>query len=228
MKLRGMTVLKGWLLAACAAAALGCGVDVVEGDDPPAACEDFADEAPGDGVTVRFRNARTENIFLGAQSGCGEVAPFQVLDASGASLPFQLSGCGFNCEDLQQHDGICAADCALPPVYYIEPGGVLDLAWDGRVVETVDMPGSCFHLARGGDSECEQRAVAAAGDYTLAGQAFLQAENCDYNGSTQCACAPTPDGSCRLDGPANVAGAPIAATGALSYPDQGVVEIVFQ
>ena len=213
------------VVAAIGLAAPGCGSEVDGGGGE--SCDAYLDEAPAAApVTLRFRNERAEAIYLGSQIGCGVLVPFTLRDASGAVLPWHLDGCGFTCETSQDFSGGCAADCAIPPVFLIAPGGHHDLTWTGVVVETVDMPQACY--AEGGASEtCERRVNPAAGSYEVTGEAFTEVTGCDPSQGA-CTCEPSAEGSCQLDYTATISGAPITTVATLAYPDQGMIEIVFQ
>jgi hypothetical protein len=189
-------------------------------------CEAFLDHTPGASVTLRFRNERAERIYLGSPSGCGGITPFSLRDEAGQEHAWDLGGCGFTCEALQTFSGACPADCAIPPVFQIEPGGHHDVIWDGRVLEPTDMPGRCYDDPQAAPSTCD-RFVQAAGAYDVLGEAFPEAQGCAGPDMT-CSCTPSAEGSCQLPSPASVAGAPLSATATLSYPDQTLIELVFQ
>lgn len=214
----------GMMALGLAASAAGCKSEVDPGE---VSCDEYVDAAPAAEVTVRFRNDGAAPIYVGSTGGCGDVPPFAIRDEAGVAHPFYLGACAYSCEDLQEHDGVCAADCAIPPVFLVAPGGHYDMTWNGTVLETVEMPDACFASAQGG--ECQQVVVAADGTYELSGEVFSEATGCDPSGGTEpCTCTPSADGWCQLDYTASVGGAPRTATATLAFPGGSLVEIVFE
>ena len=67
--------------------------------------------------------------------------------------------------------------------------------------------------------------VAPDGSYTFAARGWDAAPSCS---ETECTCTPDATGSCTMNTWEAFPGTPVEATGTLSYPADGIVEIVFQ
>jgi hypothetical protein len=198
----------------------GCSTEVVPGS---ASCNEYLDEAQVQEVTITIRNNGSDIIYLGGE-GCSSEILLSLAGADG-ELPWRSGGCGFSCEDLQQHSGVCAADCAMPPVVRVDPGGSYELSWTGRHLQQQSMPDGCFDEPQyAGEGSCQSHVVAAAGDYTLSAYAWLQTGCVD----TTCDCQPDANGSCRMEGFASTDGPGIQADGVVSYPSATSMELVFE
>jgi hypothetical protein len=203
-----------------ASAAPGCGTGVQPGSP---ACDAYLDEAPPQNVAITVRNEGTATIFLGGE-GCAADIGVGLAAADGSALPQGASGCGYTCEQLQTRPAACPADCALPPVVRVDPGGSYQLSWSGSYVEPASMPKSCYFEPSYAGPGCERRIVAPAGDYTLTASAWPQTTCVDNS----CDCQPDASGSCVMQGFAGVGGTATQASAVVAYPSETSVEIVFQ
>lgn len=195
------------------------------GSGGSASCESFGDEEPAQAVTVTVRNTGDDPIFLSGQS-CTSTIDLTVTDPNGDERTWRNDDCTFTCEALQEHSGVCAADCGIPPVIMIAAGGLYELEWTGVLYEPTEMPEGCFFEPQyPGPQSCHQQLVASAGDYTIATNAWSAASGCqDPSG---CNCTPDTDGACQLEAPAFVEGEASTQSGVVTYPSENAVEIVF-
>ena len=219
-------VVGAWLVALCVAAlGVGCDSTVEDGGGGEDECTGFDDEA-GTPVTVRFTNAGTAPMYVGTQNGCGGLNAF-TLSAVGSSevVPWYRGACNFTCEELREITGDCAADCAIPPVYRVEPGGHYDIAWDGLVLVERDMPAACF-AEPSFAGPCQQE-VAASGSYQVTGQVFAAVEGCDPM-TGACDCQPNAEGWCQMDWSAMPSGNAVTAEATVTLPAANLVEVVFE
>ena len=201
----------------------GAGGQGAGGDGGATSCADFGDQAPAQSVDVVVRNEGAENIYLSGAS-CAAVIDLLVDDPDGNPRVWRSDGCTFTCEELQQHGGECALDCAIPPLVMLTPGGEYHLTWTGVLFEPVAMPGSCYFDAGGVQDSCYQQQVATAGDYTVRTNAWASASGCT---EVDCLCEPDLNGACELSF-GMVEGSPVEGSATVSYPTAATVEIVFQ
>lgn len=214
------------LVAAIGAAfsALGCS----SGGGDGGACDAYKNEAPPESpITVRFTNDKSEPIFLGSQVGCGDIKPFALIDANDKSVEWHRPGCLQSCESIMAGQQIgCTADCLIPPVYLIEPGGHKDIAWQGTIFESITIDASCVPDPSTGNA-CQREARPAAGTYTIIGEAFLTASGCAAG--AECACEPSVDGWCQLESSATVGSETVTSINTIVIPaSMTEVELSFQ
>lgn len=189
-------------------------------------CEAFVTEPAQTAVTVRIVNDTASDLYIGpeAAGGCGEVDPFSVQDAGGQPLGWRLQQCSFTCEMLQTGGCGCTADCPIPVVWRIVPGGALEVPWNGTVFTSETMPDECYDASCGVGVSCLVERE-PEGALTLEAAAWSE-----VTGSCGASCTCTPDGtgSCAIDsGDAVVGGNGIFAKAEVGAPG-AEVEIVFQ
>jgi hypothetical protein len=188
------------------------------------ACEDFRppDTPPWTPVKVRFRNEGSQALFLSAGQGCAGDPAF-ALESGGQELRWQLGGCGLTCADLQENGCACAADCALPQVFRVEPGGFHEVTWSGAHFVDAAMPASCF-ADPGCAGSCPREEEAPHGTISIRGVLWDSATGCTLS---SCSCTPDANGSCQVDGPAMVDGQSIEDSVAIAYPGSALAELSF-
>src|SRR5258706_8128821 len=203
----------GMLLAACGSSST---------DDGGTACDKFADQAPSQTVTVRIKNTGSLPFYFGQASGCGAVPLFSVRDSAGQVLAQRTGSCDFTCEDLQHQSAACTADCAIPPIYRIDPGGSHDVEWAGTRLESAAMPASCYNESGNALASCSREVVAPAATYTVVVTGYISA-SC---GGAPCPCTAIGPGVCQVQGsPALTSDSQREEP--LAYPSQTLVELEF-
>src|SRR6185436_8986800 len=123
-------------------------------------CSAYADQAPAQSVTVRIKNTGSLPFYFGESSGCGNTPLYSIKDANGQVLAQNTGPCSYTCGDLREHTAACTADCALPPIYRIDPGASYDVEWDGTTLETAAMPKSCYFEPDSASTSCSKQIVA--------------------------------------------------------------------
>jgi hypothetical protein len=194
------------------------------GSGGSANCGDYADQSSTNPVTATVRNQTANDLYLSAL-GCTGNIRMKLADANGTPMEWGGEACLYSCEDMQGEPFGCTADCAVPPVILVEPGGSYALEWSGMVFASADMPTACYFDPASASGGCKQHQQAGAAVYTLTAQAWTTADNCD-GGS--CACAVDSNGSCQLPGFPNVSGTAVEASATVDYPTATSLEIVFQ
>lgn len=210
------------LLALCFSA---CSNDVepLTPDDP--LCDEFnnhtAVPAP---VTILIRNDGSEPIYLGsATGGCSRYIDM-LLSRDDENVPFRTdTSCTGTCELLRQGDPACTDECAVPPLVYIEPGGVYEETWAGTVFERRDMPEGCYANSEYADNGCQQIVVAPTADYTFTVSAWNDIADCTE--PETCECTPDVSGSCAMYNFVTPSGTPRQASASFRYPDAATIEI---
>jgi hypothetical protein len=220
---------RSWLLAPLAlalAAPVACSQEVDPFDPNGASCSDWNDEDPIHPVTVRIRNHTANPLYLGsANGGCQRFIDLFLSDASGEDARFRGPGsCMGTCEVLQEGIPGCTDDCPVPPTIYIAPGGFWEDAWSGNVYVQEEMPEGCWFDDDAAQPTCSRNVVAPAGSYTFTARAWPSPPEC-LDG--ECGCAPDVNGSCTMNQWQPLSGTPLEATGTLSFPADGLVEVVF-
>lgn len=175
-------------------------------------------------VPVTVVNNTAAPIYLGKTTGdCSTSVGFTTETLAGQPVKAQLEVCEMTCEELVTGSCGCAADCALPFVVMVHPGGSYELSWTAIVYNDVAMPASCY-----GDGNCVAP-TCPLGDVPGESLRFLVD---GYSELGDCAAAPcTCDGgvagSCTLTDATIVAGAATVASGEWAVSDTGVT-ITFQ
>jgi hypothetical protein len=179
------------------------------------ACTAFKD-AQGDGVvTLRVQNDTGIAIYL--PTSCGQLMPsIEPIGSNDATQYVYDDSCLSTCEDLQNGDPLaCTADACAQITRRIQPGGHVDIAWDGTGLAQAQMPDACFFDSSYGPS-CAQIVSAPAGSYGV----DLRAYDSCASGDCQC----EPDGTCFDD----VAGLEAYPDGTIiDYPNDSLVQVTF-
>ncbi|EYF03739.1 Hypothetical protein CAP_5169 [Chondromyces apiculatus DSM 436] len=210
------------MAAAATALAAGCSEGSEGGTGGPAECSDYDNEAATE-VTVRFTNGSDEVIYLGSERGCGWLDAFELRDEAGAVVPWYVGPCAQTCATVGLD---CAADCALPPLVQIAPGGHYDMTWTGLVL--AERSDACDDSGEPLDATCQQQ-VLGAGPYEVTGMVYKAIDGCDPASSEGCACEPTTgEGACLLSYPTAPAGAKSPTQAAAYQQGNAAVELVFQ
>lgn len=221
-------------LAALVAATASCGADVQTGGSSGAggagggsACSAFiAPKNPTwSKTTVRLRNSTAAPLYLGSQGGCGLV-PFDLQDPNGGALTWQLAPCALTCEAEQNGACACGLDCALPPVFLIPPGGAFETTWEGSIFVKANMPAACYKDPTCAAAGCLVKQAAPKGVLEVSASLWSSVTNCPAGMS--CTCDPGTAGFCQIAAPASVGGAQHTASAKLTYPDDKLIEVVFQ
>ncbi|MCC6216747.1 MAG: hypothetical protein IT376_17945 [Polyangiaceae bacterium] len=189
-------------------------------------CGAYADETPPTTATVRLVNARSAPIYLGGGDGCGEPMLYELRgpEPGGELRRLQVSGCGFTCEDLQEHSGGCPAACLIPPVTKIAPGGHRDLVWSMTTAASAAMPAACYAEPGMGGASCDRWVIPPSGTY-LASATAGSALVCNDVGL--CDCDADPDGSCQLWGDGQPDGEPLTASASFAFPSETTIVLTF-
>lgn len=188
-------------------------------------CLGYDDTTEFADVSVTIRNTSAEPIYISGL-GCTNNLDLRLYDAADNMLSYQRGACHFTCEQLQQSSAVCAADCAVPPVVMIAPGGTHELAWDGTIHQSAPMPTGCHLEPEYAAGSCDQRVVAPEGTY----QFELTAHDdswCPPDSESECACTPDANGSCTVDTFYEITGVGRTARASLSFPSANAAEIVF-
>jgi hypothetical protein len=192
------TYLLGAALVSLLSATAACNSDV---DDIPVECDGFLDTTDAaTPVSITITNDGADPIYL-VGTDCSTTVDLVLRDADGTILSRHGGTCGYTCEDLMTQEIGCAepAICAQPPTVKIAPGGSYEMAWDGFVTPTVDMPAGCFASSEselGGEAgSCQQLQVAADATY----QAAVSVANTIDCGGQACDCTPDENGICMID-----------------------------
>jgi len=181
------------------------------GGDGGSLCAGHDDAVSTTTIALRVRNDTALTVYV--PGGCDQ--PTYLLQPQpgddglyyGATDGFCLQ----TCVDLQTSGQIACGACA-PTVYAIEPGGTLEIPWDGRGLGQDTMPTACFFDGFG--STCSRFYAADAGEYELS-----------FAGYTECL-----DCMCGAEPPCfgTVAGeSAVTEYAAFSYPADAVWEVVF-
>lgn len=187
-------------------------------------CTDYLSETSPNTVTMIISNTRTTPVYVGDPSAsCGPVQLFRLTDPSGKGVPNFASGCGNDCEALQQHDNYCSGACLMPALIRIGPGGSYQKVWPGTTFRAADMPESCWFTPQAAASGCDQRFVAETGDYSLEVSIWTDA-NC--NGAP-CDCQPDASGSCEVTGGGQPTGSELSGTSSFAFPKESSVTVSF-
>ncbi len=220
---------RGWMVASLAIAACvaACGSNVATGGtgggggDP--VCSAFAPTpgVPIDPVVVTVRNDTAATIFLGApNSPCKTPPVYRAEDVGGAPAVLSLGACELSCGQLQSVGCACAADCAIPEVIVVLPGGTYTTEWPRKVFQPVAMPSSCYADASCAEESCPGEFVA---DTLL--RFYVDAYPAAGCTEPDCGCPPSLENWCSTSG--MVSGAPVSVS--LDWtPDQDVLDFVFQ
>ncbi len=216
------------LLCVIVASLLGCTSDVQTGG-PSGGGGECSDYLPGTPTwtktTVRLVNNTAGTLYLGSLGGCALDA-FTLKDPKGNPLKWQLAPCEQTCVAQQNGSCQCAADCALPPVFLIPPGGAHETVWKGSIFATTKMPAACFKDPTCAAAGCLFEQAAPDGVLEVQGTLWDSITGCTMMGV--CTCDPGTAGSCQIPAPVMVGGMQRTATAKLSYPGANLVEILFQ
>jgi hypothetical protein len=215
------------LLCVIATSLLGCASDVQTGGSSSGGeCSDYLPETPTwTKTTVRLRNDTSGTLYLGSQGGCASDA-FALKDPKGNALTWQLAPCEQTCVAQQNGSCQCAADCALPPVYLLPPGGAYETVWKGSIFVTANMPAACFKDPTCAAGGCLFEQAAPDGVLEVQGTLWDSIASCPMGGT--CTCDPGTAGYCQIPAPVMVGGMQRMATAKLSSPGAQLVEVVFQ
>ncbi len=200
-----LCALTSALQAGCDGNGGGTGGGGTGGTGGQDACSAFVTDPPTTAVTVRIVNNTAADLFIGPETpgGCGQIDPFS-LDDAGQPVTWQLDSCTFTCEALQKGQCACAADCALPFVWRIAAGGVLEVPWDGIVFPTETMPDTCYDAMCGAGQACFVPRE-PSGPLTFTATAWTEVSGTCGGGA--CTCTPDANGTCAISmGEAVVAG----------------------
>jgi len=174
---------------------------------------------------VRVQNNRSTPIYLGdPNAGCGPTPVFALSDASGTPVEQYPGGCGNTCEQLQHQGDYCTGACMMPILVRINPAGSYDSNWAGTVFEARDMPLACYFDQSFTPQTCDQRLVAETGSYTVKVEAYADA-SCNVG---SCDCTPDANGSCEVSSGGQPTGAALGSQAQISFPNDSLVEVVFQ
>jgi hypothetical protein len=178
------------------------------------ACDAF-DNQEGQGVTLRVRNETGMAIYL--PTDCGNVKP-TVAPAAGpdGTNYTYYRACLSTCADLRDTGPVaCPADACAQTALRLQPGAMLDIAWDGTGLRPTEMPAECFFEPTQ-DPTCGQIVAAPAASYSVELRAF---DSC----AGQCTC--DVNGQCFGEA-SGVEGyhAPVS----FQHPQQSIVDVVFE
>ncbi|MEZ4221018.1 MAG: hypothetical protein R3B13_08815 [Polyangiaceae bacterium] len=187
-------------------------------------CGGFEDQPSPNQVTLRIENKTQAPIYVGGGNGCGP-SPLYGLQGPSGEVPLIPSGCGYTCEDLQQHGDICPDACMIPPVFMITPGGHLDAPWSGLTYRQETMPAACYFESQYAPPTCQREVVAEKGTYGVIASAATELL-CNFAG--QCTCTPDTSGSCQIDYGGSPSGALLAAKASFEWPSASLVLVTFQ
>lgn len=190
-------------------------------------CEGFEDTTERADVTVSIRNATAAPIYL-TGLGCDADIDLRLYDEDDQRIDFRAGVCHFTCEELQQSEAICAADCAIPPIVMIAPGGSYDMPWDGTIHRPAQMPESCYLNPEYATQGCDRRTVAPAATYQFEVSAHDDSW-CPLDQPGACTCTPDASGSCTFEQPyGEIVGEGRPARADLVFPSETRAEIVFE
>jgi hypothetical protein len=215
------------LLCVIAPALLGCASDVQSGGVAGGGeCSDYLPRTPTWAkATVRLRNSTGATLYLGSSGGCA-FDPFTLKDPKGEALKWQLAPCEQTCVAQQNGSCACAADCAIPPVFLIPPGGAFETTWEGSIFAKTNMPAACFRDPMCAAGGCLFEQAAPEGALEVQGTLWDSIAGCPM-GMGACTCDPGTAGSCQIPAPVMVGGMQRTASAKLSYPGATQVEILF-
>jgi hypothetical protein len=231
--------MRTWILAVgLAVGAVGCG------DDEPAGgggsggsggggsgaggseeCSEFIPPevgAPVQQIPVVIQNATATTIYLGATDfGCSSPPPYQTTTVGGDAVKSYLGACEFTCADVANGGCNCAADCALPTVILLAPGGSYTTSWSPGIFESVEMPEECYS-----DPTCIAPTCLLprpASDPLLFGSSGYPTVTCS---AMDCDCTPDASGSCQIQD-ATTSGTEVLASTQWNPGDE-TITIVFE
>lgn len=188
-------MLPAALLPAMLATGLAaCGTTV---DSTPVAisCDDYDDGEPEKHVDVVIENQSDDWVYFGSL-GCRATPRFDLYE-DGERVDLLDGPCAYSCEDLQTSPNLgCTADCAIPDVVAIAPGGHYAMSWSGLVSRHVAMPASCHAEPAMSTPTCAQLVPAPAKTFEVGAQLFARLD-CGVGG---CACIPNEQGHCLIAG----------------------------
>ena len=210
---------------------LACGEVTIEpgsggaggGGDP---CAPFVSEAPTpQPVTLRLVNATEAPIYLGEETpSCSVAVGFTLEDDGGAPLKASQGSCEPTCSELTQYTCGCPADCALPVVTMIAPGGIYEIGWPGLVFEAATMPAECF-----ADPACAGSSCLIASEPPPPPLVFRSAAwtGVDCGGAPTCSGDPDRAGTC-ISGDGRPTGAGAKRAARATWTGAGPLDLVFQ
>lgn len=183
------------------------------------ACTGFDDAPTVAPVTLRIINQTPIDIYLDASCG---LLSYTIEPLSGPDDLYygDVGGsCLQSCEELQSEPQIVCGACEATSLL-LPAGQSLDVEWDGRAQQRVEMPAECYFDEVSGQSMCNQIVQAANVDYSLKVAAF---DGCDTGVNSLCECDAA--GICS----GGVSGLEAAATPVeFALPAAGPVEYVFE
>jgi len=186
--------------------------------EEPVTCEDPSVAEVGPEVKISLQNGGDGTIWVDRRLFCGQVLPFDIIDAEGTKLNLTLGLCEFTCEEILAGGCDCQAGCAEPDqVVTIQPGETLELAWSGAHWPTFPVTEEC---AMGCETSCVARQQAAPGKYKVVARSSGALAECD-----KCECVESEPDLCVID--AIRAGDELVVEAELDYPAQTAVVIVF-
>jgi hypothetical protein len=163
-------------------------------DAGPTTCDSYDDEQAAVAVSIRVSNATDQPIYLGIAKECDETPLFSIRESDGTLRPSWVH-CGepYGCWNLRQAHPGCTSACQSALLVRIDPGGSHDLAWDGRFVENVPMPATCYHDPADYLPLCSKYVSAPPRPYQLSVTVWSDWK-CGYSSCQPC--SPTPNGTC--------------------------------
>lgn len=185
-------------------------------------CDDPSVAEVGPEVTVHLKNDGASPIFVDRRVFCSAADPFSIVSPGGETLHTGLGLCDFSCAVVLAEDCGCQAGCGDPGrVVQIDPGVTYTVAWSGEHWADATLPAECVGTC--GES-CLAREQAPAGMYKVVARASGQVEGCD-----DCGCVGDSAGDsigwCEIEGAR--AGEEVVVEGALDYPAQTEITLVF-
>ncbi len=162
-----MKSLLGLGLGIVGIALLGCGGggngEQGGGDETASQCEAFRDEASPGNVVFRVTNKRATPIYYDDNGECSRA--FQVGEGDAKPISPSLSGwpsCGW----YMDNDDQGPLDCHTSEHKTLGPNESVEFAWDGRVLESHDLPPACVE-GRDFTPACDKLVALDAGTLTV-------------------------------------------------------------
>lgn len=186
-------------------------------------CSMYADDPEGNAptVSVRIENATDRHIVLvGSHGSCEGNVPVYSIDDVAMNPSFPAIGCK-TARTEECLGGVQGCSQDPGPFVVIAPGGSHDApSWNGRIVETTQMPDGC---AKGMcPSSCYLRLDAPEGSYRFR----AKARACTPGAS--CACDPLEGSACVTDYGSLGDDVELEASAMLEYPGSSSVVLIFE
>jgi hypothetical protein len=157
-------------------------------------CGEYLDGEAEKAVEVVIENHTDDFIYFGS-TGCESTPRFRLYE-DGEHVDLLEGPCAWSCADLQESSGLaCTADCAVPDVIAIAPGGSYAMTWSGLVGRNATMPASCYADPESAQTTCPM--LVPAPQKTFEVGALLFATVGCFAGDC---CEPNDEGHCVVSG----------------------------